>query len=89
MRAGRPGGGAWGAAFGEAGWHTQHPHRYAFNLLYLPCQLRSTAQSFTRRDEPTSGLDSAAAYYVMAAVRRLAEHCRTVVRQARAACAPA
>lgn len=30
-------------------------------------------------DEPTSGLDSAAAYYVMAAVRRLAEHCRTVV----------
>ena len=29
---------------------------------------------------PSAGLDSAAAYYVMAAVRRLAEHCRTVVR---------
>ncbi len=38
------------------------------------------------RDEPTSGLDSAAAYYVMAAVRRLAEHCRTVIRQALPAC---
>lgn len=32
------------------------------------------------RDEPTSGLDSAAAYYVMAAVRRLAEKCRTIIR---------
>lgn len=30
-------------------------------------------------DEPTSGLDSAAAYYVMAAVQRLAQHCRTVI----------
>lgn len=38
------------------------------------------------RDEPTSGLDSAAAYYVMAAVRRLAEHCRTVIRQAQMGC---
>ena len=38
--------------------------------------------SLTCRDEPTSGLDSAAAYYVMAAVNRLAERCRTIIRQA-------
>lgn len=30
-------------------------------------------------DEPTSGLDSAAAFYVMSAVRRLAEKCRTII----------
>ena len=30
-------------------------------------------------DEPTSGLDSAAAFYVMAAVRRVAERQRTIL----------
>jgi len=44
----------------------------------LPCLLHH----WGCRDEPTSGLDSAAAYYVMAAVRRLAERCRTVIRHA-------
>lgn len=46
----------------------------------LPC-LPSLFTSCS--DEPTSGLDSAAAYYVMAAVRRLAEKCRTIIRWGR------
>lgn len=44
------------------------------------CPLGSTCELTRGSFLSLAGLDSAAAYYVMAAVRRLAEHCRTVVR---------
>lgn len=58
------------------------PSATAYGIPQPPALHASTRPSPTLliRDEPTSGLDSAAAYYVMAAVRRLAEKCRTIIK---------
>lgn len=48
--------------------------------MSIGCEL-VTSPRLVFLDEPTSGLDSAAAYHVMAAVRRLAQHCRTIIRR--------
>ncbi|PSC72150.1 ABC transporter G family member 11-like [Micractinium conductrix] len=59
-------------------WHLRGVSGGQRRRVSIGCELVTSPQLIFL-DEPTSGLDSAAAYYVMAAVRRLAEHCRTII----------
>lgn len=63
-------------------WHLRGVSGGQRRRVSIGCEL-VTSPKLIFLDEPTSGLDSAAAYYVMAAVRRLAERCRTIIRQAK------
>lgn len=59
-------------------WHLRGVSGGQRRRVSIGCEL-VTSPKLIFLDEPTSGLDSAAAYYVMAAVRRLAERCRTII----------
>lgn len=59
-------------------WHIRGISGGQKRRVSIGCEL-VTSPTLLFLDEPTSGLDSAAAYHVMASVRRLTEGCRTIV----------
>lgn len=59
-------------------WHIRGVSGGQRRRVSIGCEL-VTSPTLLFLDEPTSGLDSAAAYHVMASVRRLTEGCRTIV----------
>lgn len=59
-------------------WHIRGISGGQKRRVSIGCEL-VTSPTLLFLDEPTSGLDSAAAYHVMATVRRLTEGCRTIV----------
>ena len=59
-------------------WHIRGISGGQRRRVSIGCEL-VTSPTLLFLDEPTSGLDSAAAYHVMASVRRLTEGCRTIV----------
>ena len=59
-------------------WHIRGISGGQKRRVSIGCEL-VTSPTLLFLDEPTSGLDSAAAFHVMASVRRLTEGCRTII----------
>ena len=59
-------------------WHLRGISGGQRRRVAIGCEL-VTSPTLLFLDEPTSGLDSAAAYHVMASVRKLTEGCRTII----------
>ena len=59
-------------------WHLRGISGGQRRRVSIGCEL-VTSPTLLFLDEPTSGLDSAAAYHVMASVRKLTEGCRTII----------
>lgn len=59
-------------------WHLRGVSGGQRRRVSIGCEL-VVANALIFLDEPTSGLDAASAFYVISAVRRLAEGCRTII----------